>query len=207
MSPKRDNKKPSSTGPPTPQNFQFINLSEVGQFDEHDKYVNRSQAITHSHQSRKRNKPDSSDAENISTAAITDVQLNRFRLSPIGSEPEFRDSSNLGQQVPSAITTIAPIAIINQFPPNKDQSFVFHSRDSNTKKRKNTDDSATQINISSISESTATTDLISRLDLLAGNIEPLFSLPIHASNKIRLFVHHYCKFTRLLLSEYLCHVS
>jgi hypothetical protein len=36
-------------------------------------------------------------------------------------------------------------------------------------------------------------ELINKLDILAINVDPLLNLPVTASDRIRLWIHHYCK--------------
>jgi hypothetical protein len=183
MPPRRQQKGGHDDDSRTTQIYQFINLSDHLEIKEQDKDLIRSQAITDSHRRRRANNPTASiEGGSAPSRPLAPLRINRFRLQrPQPSSTTPNDNGRPLLNPVSETTTFVPEeehVLGSTIPPAAIDSVV--DIDGITRQ-------------SSHSPSRAIDSLDRRLDLLAGEIEPLLSLPVNSPDKLRRFVHHYCK--------------
>ena len=207
MPPKRGSRRDKPSSSSQLQKFQFINLGEDLQIDQREKDLIRVQAITDYHRRKKVGAP-LFQTEFRSNAPSAINQTSKFRLLPKGQG--FQDLSQRAQHssAPEPELLVGPN---NRLPTSSISSTrnqdVVNYPSSNSRphhgpqlsgpiaqRRKRTDESGMQANVFSGIQDVASLELVKRLDLMAGNLEPLISLPIDASDAMRSFVHYYCKF-------------
>jgi hypothetical protein len=183
MSPKRQ-KRGTTDGSRPPIHFQFINISDDLKIEEQDKDTIRSQAISDYHRRKRENDPIRPVAESSThTTAISPLRVNRFRLQKLQNSPSSAET--VESSVLDADPAQANLALEAQ------SSSYPQASTSIGKKRAET--SVTTYSQPSGTHTAEANELIRRLDLLAGEIEPLLCLPVGSSDELRQFVHHYCK--------------
>jgi hypothetical protein len=179
MSPKRQ-ERGTTDGSRPPKHFQFINLSDDLKVEEQDKDTIRSQAISDYHRRKRDNDPIRPVAESSThTNAISPLRVDRFRLQ----KPQ--NSTSSAENVDSSISDADPA--------QANLTLEAQSSSSISTGEKRAEISVTTYSQPSGTHTAEENELSRRLDLLAGEIEPLLCLPVDSSDELRQFVHHYCK--------------
>jgi hypothetical protein len=190
------------------QSFQFINFTNAPHVDEYDRDIIRSRAINDYHHRKRTNNPRSA----VKASRGVQGSVGKFRLRRQGLEeykrsmpaeqiqqpmagvsiPEINELSSSGQSI-LLRGTPRVLAVDSDFTLRPDAVEISHvtSKESIVHNR-----TVAQASSSKIAREDTAEDLVKTLDLLAINLNPLLNIPIDASDRMRLWIHHYCKFSR-----------
>jgi hypothetical protein len=201
---KRKKKNPNS--PPSPQSFQFINFTDTPHVDEYDRDVIRRQAISDYHQRKRNNNPRTSDAN---TSQVTKGSTSIFRLGPRPQDGENQRHLRAAQHTQLQGSSFADQGVFQTSAvPDRNIAQLGNSDgrtlgdgprlplatvSAGTELREPNNDQALLTKLPPRSKQGTAEELINKLDLLAINLDPLLNLPVTASDRIRLWIHHYCK--------------
>jgi hypothetical protein len=209
MPPKRSNKRSGVSSSSEPRSFHFINLSDGSQVDEQDKDLIRTQAITDYHRKKKRSNDSGSENDLYSagpSGTPLPLQINKFRLQPptIGTQNVSKqqqgnalDPGN-SEGFSNQLATATALSTRERYDDNVSNSNSGSSPQSGgamVMRRTASGSISRQRSIFSGTRDIVTIELVQKLDLLAGSLEPLLNLPSGSSSTIRAFVDYYCKFT------------
>jgi hypothetical protein len=205
-------KRKNPNSPPSPQRFQFINFTDAPHVDEYDRDVIRSQAISDYHQRKRNNNPRTSDAN---TGQVAKGSTSTFRLRPHPQDGETQRHSRAAQHTHPQGSTFADQGIFQTSPVSdrniaqpgsSDGRFLddgsrlpLATVSAGTEQRESNNDQALLAKLPPRSKQGIAEELVNKLDLLAINLDPLLNLPVTASDRIRLWIHHYCKHSSSIL--------
>lgn len=203
--PGKKKKKKIFNSPPSPRNFQFINFTDAPHVDEYDRDVIRTQAISDYHHRKRNNNPRTSDT---TVSQVAKGSTSTFRLL---SHPQGRDTrrpprpaqnisqgsrlvgQGFSQTSPDWRQNIAQLSSSDHIILDDSPRCTLATVDNRMEQREPLNDQTPHTTFQPRSKQGTAEELINKLDLLAINMDPLLNLPVTASDRIRLWIHHYCK--------------
>ena len=201
---------------PTPQDFQFTNLTnDSPHVNEDDRFLIREVVMTDYHRrkryraSRVSERAGDEDRGSAGDENPKPGQINWFELQPQRFESPERERRHLFPQHPSADILKPYLSISNRaanHPPKSSQASSMahilsrHQLEIFPSEKRQPDDSEELPNQALYkSREKATRDLPGRVDLLAVSLDPLINLPSASMPHSQLFIQHYC--TSIYLSS------